>query len=879
MVSSVLRDENIHLTELKEIYTNLEDSRKKYGELYKFEIHLHTPASDDYQIEQVEEKEKRVFYKDRSVEWILEYAYRINMLDKNTYEEYLKNYQEGVYGNDYMNILRGVGLDYKDFKEYFTYYMITYKLFLEKIEGVIIADHNTIDGYDKLNNMINYCYLNAFRNLEKKDIWLILGVEISCSDGNHVVAIFDKKNRNTVETFMDKYVVLDNSSDFSGTIEHSLSIINKVNDIGGKAYIAHINTSKFKNATGMYKKQLFNSSLFDLIGVTNESYRIESTIRTFNKKSQEDFCVFFESDSHGINTIGKRNTWIKMQGINYMNLLKAILNYNISVYPYEKPKLNPVFIKGIYIPTNDKGFFNNKDDSFYFNFSKDLTCIIGGRGTGKSTILNMIDIVFSGEAPNKKILSFVSKHEFIYINFRVGNTEYIVRFIGQINFDYDENSEYYFSKNAFKKTFQNNNLVLSDDWTDLYEVSKNFENKYLFKKVKDLSVKNTILGKLNRKHYSIAKIINLIEQNTFTSFIKTLMFSGNTLNSINSRTNYLAYSNKGNFLKSIGQEILNIQEDIEEWKHSTLEILTKFNLENKDILRIDLDTSFTNQEFYLNPILEKILENIRRSRKYNVQFVANTTLKWEDAAGYIEAQINKMGILSFLSALYNKDHKILESNYDITSFVTTQQSVKTIDYSLKDVKELKSLNILYEAIRKELANHRTDLVYVINEAYLDSDNFSMEFNINAKEEVGNQSKINMKNVKELSLGQKVVAILTFIINYGRYSNDQTPLIIDQPEDNLDNQYIYKTLVKSLQKIKNERQVIIVTHNSTLVTNAGAEQVVVLDSPDGFKSGLKAQGYSNNRIIMEHIVNYLEGGPKAFSKKMKDYKTILGDKIQ
>jgi len=84
----------------------------------------------------------------------------------------------------------------------------------------------------------------------------------------------------------------------------------------------------------------------------------------------------------------------------------------------------------------------------------------------------------------------------------------------------------------------------------------------------------------------------------------------------------------------------------------------------------------------------------------------------------------------------------------------------------------------------------------------------------------------MKDIEDMSLGQKVAAVLSFIFTYGKFSNDNSPLII---EDNLDNQYIYKNLVESLKHIKNNRQVIIVTHNSTIVTNAETEQVVVLNS--------------------------------------------------
>lgn len=62
-------------------------------------------------------------------------------------------------------------------------------------------------------------------------------------------------------------------------------------------------------------------------------------------------------------------------------------------------------------------------------------------------------------------------------------------------------------------------------------------------------------------------------------------------------------------------------------------------------------------------------------------------------------------------------------------------------------------------------------------------------------------------------------MLSFVIAYSDYSNDYRPLILDQPEDSLDNRYIYKTLVYTLRKTKQKRQVIIATHNATIVTNA------------------------------------------------------------
>jgi predicted ATP-dependent endonuclease of OLD family len=109
--------------------------------------------------------------------------------------------------------------------------------------------------------------------------------------------------------------------------------------------------------------------------------------------------------------------------------------------------------------------------------------------------------------------------------------------------------------------------------------------------------------------------------------------------------------------------------------------------------------------------------------------------------------------------------------------------------------------------------------------------------------------------------------------FGIHTNDNTPLIIDQPEDNLDNQYIYKNLVSSLRQIKNNRQVIIVTHSSTIVTNAVAEQVIVLNS-DNQKSWVEQRGYQGNPKITKLVLQYLEGGQESFIHKMNTYNTIL-----
>ncbi|HEU1209102.1 TPA: hypothetical protein VU388_000193 [Streptococcus pneumoniae] len=150
----------------------------------------------------------------------------------------------------------------------------------------------------------------------------------------------------------------------------------------------------------------------------------------------------------------------------------------------------------------------------------------------------------------------------------------------------------------------------------------------------------------------------------------------------------------------------------------------------------------------------------------------------------------------------------------------------------------------------------------------------LEFNINSKES-SQQLDILYKEVSVLSLGQKVVAMLDFLLAYSDYSKDFRPLIIDQPEDNLDNRYIYRHLVQQFRDVKAQRQIILATHNTTIVTNSMTDQVVIMES-DGVNGWIESQGYVSEKYIKNHIINQLEGGKDSFKHKMSIYETALSE---
>jgi ABC-type lipoprotein export system ATPase subunit len=125
-----------------------------------------------------------------------------------------------------------------------------------------------------------------------------------------------------------------------------------------------------------------------------------------------------------------------------------------------------------------------------------------------------------------------------------------------------------------------------------------------------------------------------------------------------------------------------------------------------------------------------------------------------------------------------------------------------------------------------------------------------------------------KELSQLSPGEKGTLLLVF---YLLIDKDQTPLIIDQPEHNLDNQTIYNLLVNCVKEAKQKRQVIIVTHNPNLAVVCDAEQIIYasIDKADGNKVKYIA-GAIENPIINEKVVDVLEGTRPAFDKRRFKY---------
>lgn len=141
--------------------------------------------------------------------------------------------------------------------------------------------------------------------------------------------------------------------------------------------------------------------------------------------------------------------------------------------------------------------------------------------------------------------------------------------------------------------------------------------------------------------------------------------------------------------------------------------------------------------------------------------------------------------------------------------------------------------------------------------------------------------------KDMSQGKKSFVILKLLLDF---SNKKCPILLDQPEDSLDNRAIYNELVQYLRNKKEERQLIIVTHNANVVVSADSENVIVANqngiknnNSDSvrfqYKNGALENSSlrdSSNQIILEsrgireHVCDILEGGEDAFREREKKY---------
>lgn len=202
---------------------------------------------------------------------------------------------------------------------------------------------------------------------------------------------------------------------------------------------------------------------------------------------------------------------------------------------------------------------------------------------------------------------------------------------------------------------------------------------------------------------------------------------------------------------------------------------------------------------------------------------------------------------------------------------------ETFDYMQYTVEFLKSV------IDKTLAGELETLKGLSKEQALRSilDDW---YNIKYEVKMGNDI------IDKMSPGKKALVLLKLLVEL---VESRCPILIDQPEDDLDNRSVFDQLIPFIKRKKIERQIIIVTHNANIVLGADAEEIIVAnqdgvgsekklkrfeyrsgsiesDYPIYKEDGKKEDGILNQQGIQQHICDILEGGIEAFEKRKNKY---------
>jgi hypothetical protein len=268
----------------------------------------------------------------------------------------------------------------------------------------------------------------------------------------------------------------------------------------------------------------------------------------------------------------------------------------------------------------------------------------------------------------------------------------------------------------------------------------------------------------------------------------------------------------------------------------------------------DIRVAFNSFETFINDIRTQLSDSVD-----DLEILANAKLKDTKVIEFLKSSLhqNRKHNLTYLSGAFG----ILNNNISIEEYVFT-----IFDDVIEDKLEYKgdfdSLSFSTKLLSENYFALDYDLIY-------DGDNFD-----------------------KMSEGKKAFVILKLLLDF---SDKECPILIDPPEDDLDNRAIYTELVQYIRKKKINRQIILATHNPNIVVGSDSELVIVANqhgiknkNTDSTKKFQYVAGsLENTRVkddsieiildsqgIREHVCDILEGGTTAFLSREKKYDKLI-----
>jgi len=664
------------------------------------------------------------------------------------------------------------------------------------------------------------------------------------------------------------------------------------------------------------------------------------------------FPIISSSDANEANRVGKYFTWIKadptfegLKQIIYEPDERIKIQENNPLNDYSKPFFSEIKI-------NNTNLFVDSGVEFSetkLPFNPNLVAIIGGRGTGKSILLDAIAKTFGKENDNKRIGNIViEENDFIikykkdyestneysiqqlntldYLHIHQGDVKKIVdpenpkRLDAEIkrllnlpekpitNISIDEstlnrlidevfeikdylnkqeekgvfvNSENYITNEISKKSDLIANITTKDNKDLIYQYSENLKSTgncdVMMSKLDKLKneleyfkkQKNKVIDEINSTITDDNLLIPLInfhsQEQKITNLFKTKSKKKEELENDNIKI-------KEDFIKKgITGDISTLLEQVKIYQNEIqeLEEKKKIVLEKKAIL----DEKFNE--------ITQIADKLSEAKK---SYIKDINEKWEALKqGKEDWNINKKKLVSELiknikieaNEDFNIDkfYKMIKECLNLRKFREVEKQ-NQID-RIKETFNINSRNDFLQLLKNKHIIKDDDRNKKCLSEILDSDLFvrdgaksflkTLILENAAYWSVIAKSKYKNKDLHQISVGMKGTMYVCLKLATDPFLKS---FVFDQPEDDLDNDFIMNELVPIFKRIKKYRQVIIVTHNANLVVNADAEQVVVAENNDEKIS--YTAGSIENKTIRENICKILEGGEIAFKQRERKY---------
>lgn len=837
----------------------------------------------------------------------------------------------------------------------------------EGIDCVAITDHNSGDWIDDLKQVLKDIKSNPPDWY--KPLYLFPGVEISAHGNVHILAIFDSsKNKSDIDNLLDAVKYDGTKGDSDAVTKKSLTeVINEVFARGGIPIPAHTDKKRglFEEFEGLILQQILDNECIDAIELCYSTYPTPEVY--MNKK---DKCTEIRgSDTHSCNdqTFGIY-TWIKMDEPTIEGLKLALQDGDVSVNRNMKDNPNKLpknFIEKLEI-TNAK--YIGRLNTLVSDFSPFLNAIIGGRGTGKSTLLELIRFVMRRDKDipepliqdslkyftSEKNESLLLTDTNISLLYWKNNIHYRLNWYNKEDYPSLEQGKddgtwepvqgdirsmfpaYIYSQKQIFELARNPRALINiiDDAPIVDADNINTQIRELRNRYKQIENRQQeLIEKINQKERlhgelsDLARQIEYIEKSDHKEVMQKYRLCQQQLNEIGilednweetlqqllelrgkvkpaafnqdlfsdnqdiltdlkrTNDNWLTIQNRLKKIEKEAESIINewqaekksaswmqdIEFDIERYKQLSSDLESegiepeKYHLlftQQKSIQKeLDLIDEYQALKQTLDTEKQEEFEKIRKYRitltekrqKFLIyvlqdnQFVGIKVLPFGEEWSEIENEIRS--ILQCQDR-FDRDFEGLKEIYQPDD----NRNIENLKDAVKDIR-----NGITEARDNRFAKHLKGLP---QESISD---FLMWFpRDNLEVTYGPDQQL----IQRGSPGQKTAALLAFILSYG-----DEPLLLDQPEDDLDNKLIYNLIVQQLRKIKTKRQVIVVTHNANIVVNGDAEMVLPLEVVNG-QTNVQPQASIQQKKIRESICNILEGGEKAFEQR---YKRIhLGD---